>query len=145
MADFSYLAVAVMRAIGLDEKQFLDLYKHNVQEVIATCVINDPLITCVKYLLNEKDGEVKMPAKELWTELGRIAQKHHITLGEYSSSSLSRALGKKEADLKSIGIDFSREKSAQRAIILSQSKTDFTPQTPPLPECGGDYELDLDD
>lgn len=122
MADFAFFAIAAMKAMGIDENDFLELYCHNVAEAISVCATDDPLITCIEKILNETaTGVIDMSSEQLLERIKKTADKLNLTLHKYSSSSLSRALSSKEADLKALGIDFKREKnSIKRTIVLKK-------------------------
>lgn len=141
MADFAYFAMAAVKAVGLDENDFLDIYTKNVTEAVSVCAVDDPVIECVNKVLAEHNGSFETGSEQLLNEITRVASNMKISLHRYSSSSLSRALNSKSADLKSVGITFSREKrGSSRVIVLKRIEQPYADSIPV-----DEFEFELED
>ena len=150
MADYAFFAVSVMRALGLDENDFLNIYTQNLTEAISVCAVGHPLIKCINRVLSDKGGNIEMSATELLDLLNLTAERLGIKLDVYNPATLSRELGKISGDLHSIGIDSDKGRAGSKRVIkLSRSyptniASKYEDDSPLFPDI--DFSnLDLDD
>ena len=122
MADFAQFAMAAVKAVGLNEKEFLRLYTNHVTEAVGACAVDDPLISCISSLLDStEDGVLELSADELLDKITKKASTMYIAFDRhYTPSTLSRTLKAKMADLIAIGIDFSTGKKGSKRILKLQ-------------------------
>ncbi len=141
MADFCVYGAAFIKAIGLNDEDFVEDYTRSTNNGVGECRETDPFNLLIKGYLSSVEGFKWVGrAKELLEALRHYAKDNRMHFDEHlSSSSLSRRLGQNQDALRSMGIVFNRDKTgAERVIELSlesEEETDHT-VTPTLTSKG---------
>ena len=112
MADFEQWAVKFAISMGYSAEDYQEALKANKQNLIDAVSFGNPIIFAVVELMRYKD-KAKYVFQEFYAKCYEIlktkATPNELSMFPKSASSLSRALGGMEENLKAFGITFSSE------------------------------------
>lgn len=122
-ADYCVYGAAFIKAMGLDEQQFLREYQAASKSFIGECACDDPLSGLVfDFMTLHRNW--KGTAAQLLDALKQFARQHHRDMHSYTTSTLSRALGDRMSDFANLGIQVSIKKTNPKSIVLTYTGGD---------------------
>lgn len=122
MADFCIYGAAFIKAIGLNEDDFVRDYSSTTNDRVYDCYEGDPFFDLIKnFIFSRQNKAWTGRAQGLLGDLKEYARTCHYTFKEQiSAASLSRKLGDNSSALLRMGIKFERGKTgADRNITLT--------------------------
>jgi hypothetical protein len=125
MADFCVYGASFIKAMGLDELEFVQKYTKNVRNNIGSCTEDNSLVALIRMFLESQGGNWTGKSSELFNVLTELSQKSRIRFDVANASMLSKTLNRLQQDLLSIGIDYEIKKSATRSIHLAYLAIDL--------------------
>ena len=118
MADFCVYGASFIKAMGLNENEFVEKYTSNVKNNISICTESDNFVAILKLFLESHDGFWESKPKVLLNELSKLSNQIRFEIS--NPSILSKKIKQYKEDLKSIGIEVEFGKSSYKIIRLSQ-------------------------
>lgn len=125
MADFTRWGVAIAKALGYSQEDFLNAYYHNINKQNDEAIDASPVGTAlIAYMENRESWEG--PASDLLSELEKLTDELKINRASRdwpkSASTLSRRLQLVQANLAERGINVIRhDKARPRKITIQKS------------------------
>lgn len=119
MADFCVYGASFIKAMGLNENEFVKKYVNSIESSISICTENDNFVAILKPFLESHDGFWEGKPQALFDELVSLSNKSRMRFDVPNASILSRKINQYKEDLKSIGIEVEFGKSTYRTIRLT--------------------------
>ncbi len=132
MADFAKYGYVIAEAIkqGLGD-EFIVAYENNISLATESAVGENPLIECVKYLI-DNEGSWYGSASDLLLKLKSYLPLVYVGVGIPSSfpkmaNSLSRKLSLYKAEFDSLGISVKKGRNKDRYLTIERKKSSSAP------------------
>ena len=132
MADFCVYGAAFIKAMGLDWKEFVKQYSGTIKQLIAEQTQQDDFTILLSTFLDERADKNRTftgTAQELLDGLTKVSKRHHLPMGKFIPTTLSRALSQSEVSLNSVGITVKKSRGTKRIITLVKETETLHPAT----------------
>lgn len=121
MADAWKWLIAIVRAMGLDEKEFLDTFKKSKSEINADVFAENVTVYALNKLLEKMEVAWEGSMTGLWKKLDSIVKDEKLSKDDYTwtktPSSLGKMLANFEVNLNQEGIFFERKRTSKGTQI----------------------------